>query len=176
MAEAQKILIVIDMQNDFITGALGTPEAQAIVPAVKAKIAGFQGPVLFTQDTHGPDYLHTQEGQRLPVPHCIQGTPGWELAPEIEALREHTPIVKHTFGSLALAEVLKEYQAQYGLAGVELVGLCTDICVISNALVIKAALPELPITVDSSCCAGVTPQSHQRALDAMKSCQIEILE
>lgn len=175
MEEAQKILIVVDMQNDFITGALGTPEAQAIVPAVREKIAGFDGPVLFTQDTHGPDYLNTQEGKKLPVPHCIQGTPGWQLAPEIEELRRHTPIIKRTFGSLGLAELLRDFQARYGLAGVELVGLCTDICVISNAMVIKAALPEVPITVDSACCAGVTPESHRRALEAMKVCQIEVV-
>lgn len=172
---AQKILVVIDMQNDFITGALGSPEAQAIVPAVREKIAGFDGPVLFTQDTHGQDYLDTQEGKNLPVPHCVRGTPGWELAPEIEEVRKHTPILKYSFGSLNLAEILRTFQVRYGLEGVELVGLCTDICVISNAMILKAALPEVPITVDSACCAGVTPESHLRALEAMRACQIEIV-
>lgn len=170
-----KILIVIDMQNDFITGPLGTKEAQAIVPRAVEKIREFNGPVIFTQDTHGPDYLDTQEGKKLPVPHCIKGTPGWELEPSIAALQELTPIEKNTFGSIGLTEVLKTYQARWGLEAVELIGLCTDICVISNAMVIKAALPELPVQVDASCCAGVTPESHNRALKAMAACQIEIV-
>ena len=170
-----KVLIVIDMQNDFITGPLGTKEAQAIVPKVAEKIQDFDGPVIFTKDTHGPDYLETQEGKKLPVPHCIKGTPGWELEPSIAALQKLTPIEKNTFGSIGLAQVLKSYQTLWGLNTVELVGLCTDICVISNAMVIKATMPQVLAQVDASCCAGVTPESHRRALEAMAACQIEIV-
>lgn len=169
----EKILVVVDMQNDFITGALGTPEAQAIVPAVAQKIRGFPGTVLFTQDTHGPDYLETQEGRRLPVPHCVKGTEGWELEPSLAALVKTAPIEKKTFGSWELAERLKAIPEA---DSIELVGLCTDICVISNAMVLKAALPEVPLRVDPACCAGVTPESHCRALEAMRACQIEILD
>lgn len=174
MKNARKVLIVIDMQNDFITGPLGTEEARAIVPKVREKIESFEGTVLFTKDTHGMDYLETQEGRLLPVPHCIKGTEGWELEPSLEALREHTAIEKGSFGSMGLAEVLRSYQSHWGLESVELVGLCTDICVISNAMVIKAALPELPVAVDASCCAGATPEGHRRALEAMAACQVEI--
>lgn len=172
MNSAKRVLVVIDMQNDFITGPLGTPEAQAIVPRVRKKIQNFDGPVLFTKDTHGGDYLHTQEGRLLPVVHCVRGTPGWELEPSIEALREQTPIEKGTFGSLGLADILRAYQARWGLERIEVVGLCTDICVISNVMILKAALPEAPVVVDARCCAGVTPESHQRALDAMRACQV----
>mgnify|MGYP005810109609 FL=1 len=171
-----KILVVVDLQNDFVTGALGTQEAQAIVPRVCEKIRNFPGPVYYTQDTHGADYLQTQEGKNLPVEHCIRGTWGWQLEPRVEALRKSTPIEKATFGSKGLADVLKARHTYEGpLEEIQLVGLCTDICVISNALLLKAYLPEVKITVDASCCAGVTPESHQRALEAMKACQVEIV-
>ena len=171
-----KILVVVDLQNDFVTGALGTQEAQAIVPRVCEKIRNFPGPVYYTQDTHGEDYLQTQEGKYLPVEHCIRGTWGWQLEPRVEALRDSTPIEKPTFGSKGLADVLKARHTYEGpLEEIQLVGLCTDICVISNALLLKTYLPEVKITVDASCCAGVTPESHQRALEAMKACQVEIV-
>lgn len=174
---SQRVLVVIDMQNDFITGSLGTKEAQAIVEKVCRKIQGFDGEVLFTLDTHGPDYLETQEGRLLPVAHCIKGTPGWELEPRVKALCGTTPIEKPTFGSTGLADVL---QAKYiyggGLDEVVFVGLCTDICVVSNALLVKARLPEVPLTVDASCCAGVTPEAHQHALAVLRSCLINVEE
>ena len=178
MAEkTQKVLVVVDMQNDFITGALGTKEAQAIVPNVCEKIKNFEGAVYFTQDTHGhgKEYLETQEGKNLPVEHCIKGTWGWELEPRVEEVRSSTPIEKNTFGSKGLADVLKARNTYEGpLQEIELIGVCTDICVISNALLLKAYLPEVKLAVDASCCAGVTPESHKRALEAMKACQIEI--
>ena len=148
----QNILLVIDMQNDFIDGALGTPEAVAIVPKVREKIRNFDGTVLFTRDTHEENYMETQEGKNLPVPHCIRGTDGWQIRPELDALRVTEPIGRIT-----------------------VIGLCTDICVISNALLVKAFLPEVPVEVDASCCAGVTPESHENALKAMESCQVEIV-
>ncbi len=164
-----KVLVVVDMQNDFIDGALGTKEAVAIVPKVVEKIRNFDGRVLFTRDTHKEDYLDTQEGKKLPVAHCIKGTEGWELHPEIEALRKEDALDKPTFGSTQLGCILKEMD---GLESVTFVGLCTDICVISNAMIAKAFIPEVPVIVDASCCAGVTPQSHKNALEAMKMCQI----
>lgn len=170
----QDILIVVDMQNDFIDGALGSPEAAAIVPQVAARIRAFSGRVLFTRDTHGPDYLDTQEGRRLPVPHCIRNTEGWRLRPEIEALRRETPIDKPAFGSAALGQLLRAADRQNPIRSVTLIGLCTDICVISNALLLKAFLPQADIRVDAACCAGVTPESHRTALSAMQACQIEI--
>lgn len=168
-----KALIVVDMQNDFIDGALGTKEAVAIVGKVKEKIAQYREkglPVIFTRDTHGEDYMETQEGKNLPVPHCIKGTRGWEISSELP-VGESPVIDKPTFGSKELAEYLA---AVSGLDGVELVGLCTDICVISNAMLIKAFMPEIKVGVDSACCAGVTPESHNNALMSMKMCQIEI--
>lgn len=170
----RKLLIVIDMQNDFIDGSLGTKESQAIVPAVEVKIASYPPTaVIATMDTHGPDYLHTQEGRKLPVEHCIKGTEGWKIRPGIaELLREARIYEKPTFGCEKLAADLK---AAEGLKEVEIIGLCTDICVVSNALLIKAALPELKITVDSSCCAGVTPEKHLAALETLRSCQIEVI-
>lgn len=174
---SERVLVVVDMQNDFITGSLGTKEAQAIVEKVCRKIQGFDGEVLFTLDTHGPDYLETQEGRLLPVAHCIKGTPGWELEPRVKALCKTTPIEKPTFGSTGLADVL---QAKHiyggGLDEVVFVGLCTDICVVSNALLVKARLPEVPLTVDASCCAGVTPEAHQHALAVLRSCLINVEE
>ena len=170
-----KILVVVDMQNDFIDGALGTPEAQKIVPVVVEKIKGWTGEIYATMDTHQPDYLTTQEGRNLPVTHCIEGTPGWEIAPAIrEALTNVTCLTKPTFGSRSLAETLVIVNQNHPIEEITLIGLCTDICVISNAMVLKAFLPEAPITVDASCCAGVTPESHRNALSAMKMCQIGI--
>lgn len=170
--QTNEFLIVVDMQNDFITGSLGTAEAEAIVPAVAERIRRFPGQVLFTQDTHDANYLETQEGRKLPVPHCIRGTIGWQLHPAIEALRTEPAIEKPTFGSVALAEMLRDRVVER----VTLIGLCTDICVLSNAMLLRAFLPEVPIVVDASCCAGVTPESHLRALEAMKACQIDVWE
>lgn len=170
------ILVVIDMQNDFIDGALGTSEAVAIVPKVMVKMMNFDGLVLATRDTHGEDYLERQEGKKLPVVHCIKGTHGWEIKDEIQQLLISQPIDKPTFGSEALGKVLKDLNNDVEpIDSITLVGLCTDICVISNAMLLKAFLPEVPIMVDASCCAGVTPESHERALEAMKACQIEII-
>jgi nicotinamidase/pyrazinamidase len=172
----KKLLLVIDMQNDFIDGALGTKEAEAIVPNVVKRIQEFEGDVLYTRDTHSEDYMETQEGKNLPVPHCIKGTPGWELCPELKALRDagHSPVLdKLTFGAKDLPAYLETHYPR-GLESVELIGLCTDICVISNAMVLKAFFPELPVSVTASCCAGVTPESHENALNAMKMCQIAI--
>ncbi|MDU5083109.1 cysteine hydrolase [uncultured Tissierella sp.] len=172
-----KVLIVVDMQNDFIDGALGTKEAVNIVPNVIQKIKKFKGKVIYTKDTHNKDYLSTQEGKKLPVEHCIEGTPGWELHKNIQELIEdaQTNIYnKDTFCSKELVQELIEIDKKDKIEGIELIGLCTDICVISNALLIKAFLPEVKISVDAKCCAGVTPESHQNALNAMKMCQIEI--
>lgn len=166
-----KILVVVDMQKDFIDGALGTPEAEKIVDNVINKIDSFDGEVVFTMDTHTSIYPDTQEGKNLPVPHCIKGTDGWKLDSRIEPLSKYRRIFeKPTFGSIALAD----YIADGDYKEIELIGLCTDICVISNALLLKAYLPEVKISADASCCAGVTPQSHENALAAMKMCQINI--
>lgn len=170
-----KLLVVIDMQVDFVNGTLGTTEAQLIVPEVVRKVeteiaAGTT--VVFTKDTHGEGYLNTQEGRKLPVVHCVKDTKGWELVPELRTFEEgRTVMEKGTFGSSALAH----FAAKNQFDEVELIGLCTDICVISNAMLIKAACPETVIRVCESCCAGVTPQSHKNALEAMKMCQIEII-
>ena len=171
-----KFLIVIDMQNDFIDGALGTAEAVAIVPKVVEKIKGFDGTVLATQDTHYENYLTTQEGRNLPVPHCIVNTEGWKIRKEIADLITTEPIQKKTFGSDTLPEKIREFSGEETIESITLVGLCTDICVISNAMLVKAFLPEVPIEVDASCCAGVTVESHKNALRAMESCQITIVE
>lgn len=170
----QDILIVVDMQNDFIDGALGTVDAVSIVPKVKEKIENFSGKILFTRDTHEQNYLDTQEGKKLPVEHCIRNTKGWEIHPELLELCKETPIDKETFGSVKLGSILQQEYQKNPIHSITLVGLCTDICVISNAILLKAFLPEVRIIVDASCCAGVTPQSHQTALDAMISCQIEV--
>ena len=166
-----KILVVVDMQNDFIDGALGTPEAVAIVPYVKELIEGFDGKVLFTRDTHFENYMDTEEGRNLPVPHCIKGTEGWQIRAELDALRTTEAIDKITFGSRDLVDVLA---AEGEIESITFVGLCTDICVISNAMVVKAFFPEIPLLVDAKACAGVTPESHARALAAMKTCQIKV--
>lgn len=171
----QDLLIVVDMQNDFIDGALGTREAQAIVDKVKGKILDFKGPVIFTRDTHGENYMETQEGRNLPVPHCIRGTEGWQIRPELDALRKTQPVDKPGFGSVELGKLLLDMNAEEAIGSVTLVGLCTDVCVISNALIIKAFLPEVPVKVDAACCAGISPESHGNALSAMAMCQVEIL-
>ena len=170
------------MQNDFIDGSLGTKEAEAIVPAVKEKIINHlenkNGPVIFTQDTHEKNYLETAEGEKLPVEHCIRDTEGWKLHPELEKIASGyncKTIQKPTFGSSELAKYLSECNSEKPIESVELIGLCTDICVISNAFLIKAFIPELPIRVSEVCCAGVTPESHQRALEQMQLCHIEII-
>lgn len=172
-----RYLIVVDMQNDFVDGALGTPEAQAMVQRCCDKVRDFDGTVLFTQDTHGADYLETQEGRNLPVAHCIEGTAGWELIPPLAAIQQErcAPVFKKgAFGSFELAEYLRDADADAPVESVELVGLCTDICVVSNALIVKAALPEVPVAVDAACCAGVTPESHEAALSTLRSCQVEV--
>jgi len=169
-----KILIVVDMQNDFIDGSLGSEEAIAIVPNVKRKIEAYRKlgfPVIFTKDTHNENYLDTQEGKNLPVPHCIYNTNGWEITPQLD-VQDSKVMNKPTFGSMELAQYIA---TQYPEAEIELVGLCTDICVISNALILKASFPETKITVDASCCAGVTSVSHKNSLEAMKMCQINIV-
>ena len=169
-----KVLVVVDMQKDFIDGALGTKEAVAIVPNVAARIkkARKDGEtVVFTRDTHHEDYLSTQEGKNLPVPHCITGTDGWQIDAALDAA--DSPVFdKPGFGSPALVDWLKRLA---GLEAVEFIGLCTDICVITNAMMTKGALPELPLSVRADCCAGVTPQSHENALNAMKLCQIAVI-
>lgn len=170
----QDILIVVDMQNDFIDGALGTAEAVAIVPKVAEKVRGFKGTVIFTRDTHGENYMQTQEGRNLPVPHCIKGSRGWEVCPALEPLRTGLTIDKPTFGSAELGKELLEIDTKEPVGSITLVGLCTDICVISNAMIAKAFLPEVPVTVDAACCAGVTPESHRNSLSAMKMCQVRI--
>lgn len=171
----QKVLVVVDMQNDFIDGALGTEEAVAIVPNVVKKVREFDGTVLFTRDTHNENYIDTQEGRNLPVPHCIKGTDGWQIRAELEALRKTDAIDKPAFGSEELGSILKEMNEDTPIESITFVGLCTDICVISNAMLVKAFLPEVQVIVDASCCAGVTPESHNTALEAMKMCQIRIV-
>lgn len=173
-----KVLVVVDMQNDFIDGALGTKEAQEIVPNAVKKIKEWDGTIIFTLDSHSKDYLGTNEGKYLPVEHCIDGTNGhkinsqvWDAA--ISSVSQYSRINtlrKHTFGSTALPELLRGEEFEC----IELIGLCTDICVISNALLLKAAYPEANIKVDAKCCAGVTPAKHKAALEVMKSCQIEV--
>lgn len=167
-----KILIVVDMQNDFIDGALGSAEAVKIVPYVKQVIEGFDGKVYFTRDTHFENYMDTQEGHNLPVPHCIKGSDGWQIRPELDALRKTEAIDKVTFGSSALIDVLR---AEENIEEITFVGLCTDICVISNVAVVKAFFPEIPLVVDAKACAGVTPESHTNALNAMKVIQVKVI-
>ena len=167
-----KILVVVDMQNDFIDGALGTPEAVAIVPYVKSLVENFDGAVYFTRDTHFENYMETQEGRNLPVPHCIKGSEGWQIRLVLDCLRKTAAVDKLTFGSKELVKVL---EGEKDVESVTFVGLCTDICVISNAMTVKAFYPEIPLFVDAKGCAGVTPESHARALEAMRVCQIEIL-
>lgn len=175
----KKLLIVVDVQNDFVDGALGSKEAQAIVPNVVKKINEWDGDIIFTLDTHGENYLETREGKYLPVKHCIECTDGHRINQEVlnavhskEGDKSYiSTLSKRTFGSTALPEVIRGADVDY----VELVGLCTDICVVSNAMLLKAHYPEMDIAVDASCCAGVTPESHQAALTTMKMCQINVI-
>ena len=177
----KRFLIVVDMQNDFITGSLGTQEAAAIVPAAAERIracreAGVE--ILATLDTHEEDYLDTAEGKKLPVSHCIRGSWGWELAPEIAMAlgKDYTLVEKPTFGSVRLPEIIREMAGNAEDLSIELLGLCTDICVVSNALLLKAHFPEARISVNAACCAGVTPETHRAALKTMGCCQIDINE
>ncbi|MCC8060284.1 MAG: cysteine hydrolase [Clostridiales bacterium] len=170
----KNVLIVIDMQNDFIDGSLGTKEAQAIVPKVIEKIKNAKEngeTVIYTRDTHESDYLQTQEGRLLPVTHCIRGTDGWRIP---EAIRPHCDaddvIDKPSFGYTGWKDVIDA-----SCAAITLIGLCTDICVVSNALILKALFPEVPVAVDAACCAGVTPEKHLAALETMRSCQIQVI-
>lgn len=165
------ILIVVDMQNDFIDGSLGTKEAQAIVPNVAAKIEEYRAadkPVIFTRDTHDSNYLNTHEGNNLPVPHCIAGTAGYEISPMLHVHDDDVIVNKGAFGYL-------HWEMLHDVNSIEICGLCTDICVVSNALILRATYPEIDITVDASCCAGVTPESHKAALTVMRACQIEVI-
>ena len=174
----KKLLVVVDMQNDFITGALGTKEAENIVPKVADKILNWEGDIIFTRDTHNEDYLHTKEGLRLPKEHCIKETNGWEISDEIDEALISTfadsilRVDKSTFGSTAIPELIRHCNYDY----IELVGLCTDVCVVSNALLLRANFPEMSIAVDASCCAGITPEGHEAALAVMNRCQIDIYE
>ena len=175
-----KVLVVVDMQNDFINGALGSKEAQSIVPNVVKKIKDFKGQIVVTKDTHYQNYLETQEGKNLPVPHCLIHTEGWELHPDVwnslyYPLKCPIIINKPTFGSVELPTIWKDCNDNEDME-FTLVGLCTDICVISNAMIIKSFYPEAKVSVDASCCAGVTPESHKNALEAMKMCQINVID
>lgn len=173
----KNILVVVDMQNDFVDGALGSKEAKAIVDRAAEKIKGFDGDVFVTLDTHGEDYMQTSEGKKLPVPHCIKGTEGWQLNSKIAAAlkgKNYSMVQKATFGSCELPSLIEQLISDREVE-ITLIGLCTDICVVSNALLLKANFPDFEIYVDSSCCAGVTPETHRAALEVMKSCQINII-
>ncbi len=173
----KKILIVVDIQNDFVDGALGTPEALAIVDNAAKKIKNFDGDIFVTYDTHYDNYMDTLEGKKLPVPHCIKGTKGWELNSKIAAALSHKDykaVEKLTFGSVDLPQLVKEKIGDQK-AEITLIGLCTDICVVSNALLLKANILDSEIFVDSACCAGVTPKTHNAALETMKCCQINVI-
>ena len=173
----KKILVVVDMQKDFVDGALGTKEAVAIVPNVVEKINAFDGEIFVTYDTHFENYMQSAEGRKLPVAHCIKGTDGWQLDKAVQSAlekKQYTAVEKLTFGSVDLPERIKKAVGEEEFT-IEVIGLCTDICVVSNALIIKALYPEIPVKVDSSCCAGVTPESHKAALETMKMCQVEVV-
>ena len=173
----KKVLVVVDMQNDFVDGALGTKEAVSIVENVVNKIKNFDGKIFATLDTHQSNYLETSEGKKLPVPHCIRMTSGWLLNEDImKALdgKDYKTIEKRTFGSTKLVNEIRRIKGNDDIE-IEFVGLCTDICVVSNVLLLKAYFPEVKMTVDASCCAGVTPESHKAALDTMKMCQIDVI-
>lgn len=172
----KKFLVVVDMQKDFVDGALGTKDAVAIVPNVVKKIESFDGEIFATFDTHFENYMETAEGKNLPVPHCIKGTDGWKLDKAVEkalSKKAFTAVEKNTFGSVELPELIKSAAGEEAFT-IELIGLCTDICVVSNALVLKARFPENEISVDRECCAGVTPELHDCALKTMASCQIYV--
>ena len=173
----KRFLVVVDMQKDFVDGALGSGDAVAIVPSVVEKIKSFDGEIFVTLDTHFDNYPETAEGKKLPVPHCIKGTDGWQLDKNVASAladREYTAVEKPTFGSLELPRLI-EAASDGDDFSIEIIGLCSDICVVSNALVLKANFPEIPISVDSACCAGVTPQAHEAALATMRSCQIDVI-
>lgn len=171
----KKMLIVVDMQNDFVTGCLGTKEAVEITPSIAQYVQDFDGEVIFTRDTHHEDYMETQEGKKLPVMHCVEGTEGWQIVPQLRCLAEEGSgcqvFDKPTFGSTQLAQMI----AEKAPLEVQLVGVCTGICVLSNAVMIKAFAPEIPIRVIANLCACVTPESHETALKAMETCQIEVI-
>lgn len=185
-----KILVVVDMQKDFINGSLGTKEAEAIVPRVKSIIDEYvnddDAKILFTKDTHHENYLDTSEGKNLPVVHCVEGTDGWQIPDELlenidlqnlQLFRDVIIVSKPTFGFMFIDRCIREF---FGLDEscideIRIVGLCTDICVVSNALILKAVFPEIPIVVDSSACAGVTPEKHEASLEVMRSCQINVI-
>ena len=169
------VLVVVDMQRDFVDGTLGTPEAVAIVPAVVEKVKSFSGRVIFTRDVHYDDYLQSREGKLLPIVHCVEGTPGWELVDALKPFAEEL-IDKTGFGSPVLGERLRAFNEEEGIGTITLVGLCTDICVICNAMLLRAFLPEVPIAIDAHCCAGVTAEGHTNALKAMAACQFQIIE
>lgn len=175
----KKVLIVVDMQNDFVTGSLGTKEAVAIVDNVVNKINEFDGEIIVTYDTHFNNYMETREGKYLPVSHCIKDTEGWQLNDKVQkaldARERYTIIHKPTFGSTELVDIIREYWDGENNIEVTLIGLCTDICVVSNAMLLKANYPEMNIVVDASCCAGVTVESHNAALTTMKMCQINVI-
>lgn len=175
----KKALVVVDMQNDFIDGSLGTKEAVGIVDAVAEEIRKDYDLVVATRDTHDENYLNTNEGRHLPFVHCVKDTVGWQIADAVQdALKEKENVEildKPVFGSTKLCEVLKEYDKEKPIGSITLIGLCTDICVVSNALLVKTAFPEIPVNVIGNCCAGVTPESHEAALLTMKMCQIEVL-
>ncbi len=171
-----KVLIAIDLQNDFISGALGTKEAEAIVSTARSLIESFEGPILYTLDTHSEAYLKTEEGRALPVPHCIEGTEGWQIEPTIlKALEVNSAIAvtKNTFGGKNLIPLLQEYEKD-GIESIEFLGICTDICVVSNVLLVKSFFPEIPLIVHEPACAGVTPATHEAAITVLKSCLVQI--
>ena len=171
----RKILLVVDMQNDFIDGALGSDEAVSILPAVAEKIAAFDGEIIFTRDTHFENYLSTSEGKKLPVEHCIKNSHGWQISSALSIPSGARIVDKETFGSVELAETLRAENAENPISQIEIVGLCTDICVIANAFLLKSFLPECEISVNSALCRGVTPQSHGNALAAIAACQINVI-
>ena len=177
----RSILIVVDMQKDFVTGALASAEAQAILPEVKSKISEYDRDVkeiIFTRDTHGEDYMQTNEGKHLPVPHCIKGTDGWQICAELTdgITSEYKTVDKPTFGFLGWKDVLVSETADGSDLDIEMIGVCTDICVVSNALILKAMYPEAMVRVDAGCCAGVTPEAHAAALVTMRSCQVDVID
>ncbi|AEB06493.1 isochorismatase hydrolase [Coriobacterium glomerans PW2] len=177
MFDENSVLVAVDMQNDFITGALGTPRARIILERVCELAATFPGDVVYTLDTHDRDYLSTYEGTQLPIEHCIKGTQGWRVPDRLMKVlseRRAHAFEKSTFASISLADALRDRHAKRPISAVELVGLCTDICVVSCALLLRATIPEVPLAVDASCCAGSDPQGHSAALKTMKSCQVLI--
>lgn len=177
----RNILIVVDMQKDFVTGALASAEAQAILPKVKEKIEVYDRAgkeIIFTRDTHGEDYMQTNEGKHLPVPHCIKGTDGWQICAELTdgITSEYKTVDKPTFGFLGWKDVLASETADGSDLDIEMIGVCTDICVVSNTLILKALYPEATVRVDAGCCAGVTPEAHAAALATMRSCQVDVTD